>query len=105
MFDCDCDAAITYDAQRTTLWSDTNYDYTKTDFYRLIRKGSVGFENIPADASKNADDAHMESVGPYDYREAMAFSPKYLSGYFATRYDVSSEECVDRANERGKIRP
>jgi len=102
MFDCNCNAAITYDAQRTTLWSDTNYDYTKTDYYRLIRKGSIGFENIPADGSKKANDAHMESIGPYDYKEAMEFKTEYLSGFFADRYDVSSEECKDRANERVK---
>lgn len=102
MFDCSCNAHITYDAQRTTLWSDTNYDYTKTDYFRLIRKGSVDFENIPADGSSKADDAHMESVGPYDYSEAMEYRPEYLSGYFADRYDVSSDQCVDRANERVK---
>lgn len=102
MFDCDCDAAITYDAQRTTAWSDTNYNYTKTDHYRLIRKGSVGFENIPTDGSSKADDAHMESVGPYDYSQAMEYKPEYLSGFFADRYDVSADECVDRANERVK---
>lgn len=102
MFDCDCNATITYDAQKTTLWSDTNYNYTKTDYFRLIRKGHVSFENIPADGSSKADDAHMESVGPYDYSQAMEFRPEYLSGFFADRYDVSSDECIDRANERVK---
>lgn len=52
MFDCDCSAAITYGAQMVTSWSDSNYHYTKTDYYRLFRSGSVGFANIPVDGSK-----------------------------------------------------
>ena len=67
MFDCDCSAAITYGAQRVTSWSDSNYNYTKTDYYRLFRSGSVGFANIPVDGSKKADDAYMEAVEPFCY--------------------------------------
>lgn len=102
MFDCDCDAAITYNAERVTRWSDSNYDYTKTDYYKLFRMGSVGFANIPVDGSKKADDAYMEAVEPYNYTEAVDFNGAYLSGYLADKYDVSVEESIERANERVK---
>lgn len=101
-FDCDCDAAITYSAQRVTAWSDTQYNYTKTDYYKLIRKGSVGFANIPVDGSKKADNTYMEAVEPYNYSDAVEFSPSYLSGFLADKYDVGAQECTDRANERVK---
>ena len=100
MFDCDCSAAITYGAQRVTSWSDSNYNYTKTDYYRLFRSGSVGFANIPVDGSKKADDAYMEAVEPFCYDEAVEFNGAYLSGYMADKYDVSAEESIERANER-----
>ena len=77
MFDCDCNAAITYGAQRTTSWSDSNYNYTKTDYYRLFRSGSVGFANIPVDGSKKADDAYMEAVEPLCYDDAVEFNGAY----------------------------
>lgn len=32
---------------KTTAWSDANYNYTKTDHFRLFRSGSIGFANIP----------------------------------------------------------
>ncbi len=100
MFDCDCDAAITYNAERITTWSDSNYEYTKTDFYKLFRAGSVGFANIPVDGSQKADDAYMEAVEPYNYNDAVDFNGAYLSGYLADKYDVSAEESIQRANER-----
>jgi len=102
MFDCDCDAAITYNAERITRWSDANYNYTKTDYFKLFRMGSVGFANIPVDGSKKADDAYMEAVEPYHYEDAVDFSGVYLSGYLADKYDVSVEESIERANERVK---
>ncbi len=102
MFDCDCSAAITYSAQRVTSWSDSNYNYTKTDYYRLFRSGSVGFANIPVDGSKKADDAYMEAVEPFCYDDAVEFNGAYLSGYMADKYDVSAEESIERANERVK---
>lgn len=102
MFDCDCDASITYHAQMITHWSDTNYNYTKTDHFKLLRSGSIGFANIPVDGSKKADDAYMEAVEPFRYEDAVQFNPAYLSGYLADKYDVSAEESIDRANERVK---
>ncbi len=102
MFDCDCEAAITYNAQRVTMWSDTNFNYTKTDYYKLFRMGKVGFANIPVDGSKKADDAYMEALEPYNYNDAVNFNGAYLSGYLADKYDVSVDESIERANERVK---
>ncbi|MGN1319221.1 MAG: hypothetical protein ACI4VF_09415 [Lachnospirales bacterium] len=102
MFDCDCNANIRYNAQRITTWSDSDYDYTRTDFYKLIRAGSIGFQNIPVDASKKADDAYMEAVEPFDYNDAVNFDTVYLSGYLADKYDVGADESITRANERVK---
>lgn len=102
MFDCDCNADITYSAQRTSHWSDSEYNYTKTDYYRLYRSGSIGFANVPVDGSKKADDTYMEALEPFDYNDAVNFDTAYLSGYFADKYDVSGDESEQRANERIK---
>lgn len=102
MFDCDCDAAITYNASKTISWSDANYNYTKTDHYRLYRNGSVGFANIPVDGSLKADNDYMEALEPYRYEDAVEFNTAFLSGYLADKYDVSAEESIERANERVK---
>ena len=44
----------------------------------------------------------MESLEPFDFSEAVDFSMAYLSGYLADKYDVSSDECNERVNERVK---
>ena len=53
--------------------------------------GFIGFERVPVDGSTKMDDALMESIEPYDLKDAVEFSTAYLSGYFADRYDVDSE--------------
>lgn len=102
MFDCDCDISAVYAATRVSAWSDDRFDYVKTDFYKLIRAGSVGFANIPVDASSKTDNRYMEGVEPFDYSAAVDFNAGYLSGCLADRYDVSADDSIERANERVK---
>ncbi len=102
MFDCDCEASVTYNAKRISFWSDSKYNYTKTDFYRLLRKGKASFRNIPADASKKADDAYMETVEPFNVSDAVNFDTSYLPGFFADKFDVSRDECLKRTNSRAQ---
>jgi len=84
------------------MWSDSNYNYTETSFFSISRAGTLEFENVPVDGSSKMDDAMMESIEPFDFSEAVDFQTAYLAGYFADRYDVSSEESIDRANARIK---
>lgn len=100
MFDCDCNASIHYRGKKIHTWSDSNYNYTKTSFYKLIRSGTVGFANIPVDGSKKADDTYMEALEPFDYSDAVDFNTAYLSGYLADKYDVTAQESIERANRR-----
>lgn len=102
LFDTDVDAKIRYHATRTRFWSDSNYNYTETRHYSLIREGSLGFDDVPVDGSTRLDDDLMESIEPYDYSEAIDFKTAYLSGFLADKYDVDSETCVSRANQRIK---
>ena len=48
-----------------------------------------------------ADDL-MESIEPYDFKDAVDFNTAYLSGYLADKYDEDAEFCIPRANERVK---
>lgn len=102
MFDCDCNANISYSAHTTTYWSDSDYDYTRTDHYKLIRSGSISFANIPVDGSKKVDNAYTEALEPFNYDDAVDFNPAYLSGFLADKYDDFADDCIERANERVK---
>ena len=100
LFDCAASAAVTYRATQTKSWSDSKYRYTKTDHYQLRRAGNASFIRVPADGSKKMDDAMMDAVEPYDYRELRPFQMTYLSGYLADRYDVGAQESSARAERR-----
>ena len=102
MFDCDCNADISYHGERMQAWSDAKYNYVKTDFYKLLRSGSISFANIPVDGSQKAEDDYMDAIEPFDYNDAVNFNTAYLSGFLADKYDVSAEESIERANTRVK---
>lgn len=102
MFDCDCNAKISYKAEKVETWSDNNYNYKKTDYYSAYREGTVSFENIPVDGSEKTDNTYMEALEPFNYSEAVNFKATYLSGFLADKYDVDDEVCRPRANERAK---
>lgn len=102
LFDADADASIRYKATKVRAWSDHNYNYTETSFYAVSRGGKIGFEHVPVDGSTKMDDALMESIEPFDFCDAVDFQTAYLAGYLADKYDVDSEQSIERANERIK---
>ena len=91
-----------YKATRIRSWSDSNYRYTETSYYTVVRAGEIGFENVPVDGSTKIDDALMESIEPFDISEAVDYNSAYLAGFFADKYDVDAESSIERANERIK---
>lgn len=100
LFDCHCSATVHFRAHRTSFWSDSRYNYVKTDYYRLIRQGEMNFEHLPVDGSLKADDAYMEALEPFHYEDAVPFDSSYLAGFWANKYDVSCQDCQPRANRR-----
>ena len=102
LFDAQADAYVQYKATRVRHWSDSQYQYTETSHFSVIRAGGIGFDNVPVDGSTKMDDALMESIEPFDISGAVDFQTAYLSGYLADKYDVDAETSVRRANERIK---
>lgn len=102
LYDADADANIRYKATKIRHWSDSRYDYTETSFYSIVRAGNLSFDHVPVDGSQKMPDDLMESIEPFDYSEAVDFNTAYLSGFFADKYDVDSDACLERANTRVK---
>lgn len=102
LFDADADASIKYAATTVRVWSDGDYEYTETSHYALHRAGSLGFEKIPVDSSSKIDNTLTEAVEPFNFNDLEPFEAAYLAGYLADKYDVESDVCITRANERIK---
>lgn len=103
LYDCDAQADIRCRATAISTWRQGDYMYTETRHYLVARSGDIGFDKVPADGSLKLDDALMDSLEPYDYSEAVDFQTAYLAGYFADKYDQSSEDCAPRANSRMRV--
>lgn len=102
LFDAQANGSVTYEATRTRTWSDSNYEYTETSYFDILRNGNASFSAIPVDGSKKMPDDLMESIEPYNIGEAVDFKTAYLAGFLADRYDVDANQSVDRANARVK---
>lgn len=100
LYDCTCDLDGSYKATRIHTWSDSRYNYTKTDHYLLKRAADAAFVGIPMDASSKMDDTFMESIEPFDYDQMVPFDKAYLTGFFADKYDVASENGQERVRQR-----
>lgn len=100
LFDTEVDANIRYHATRVRHWSDSNYNYTRTSHYSLLRSGNIAFDNVPVDGSSKMANDLMESIEPYDLTKAVDFQTAYLAGYLADKFDVVADDCKERANDR-----
>ncbi len=102
LFDASVSGMAKFRTTRVRTWSDSNYRYKETKHYQVIRGGDIAFEKLPVDASKKMDDQMMESIEPFDFKEAKDYNNAYIVGYAADKYDVSQEETFERANVRIK---
>ncbi len=102
LFDTDADAQVRYRATKVRNYSDDDYNYTETQHFSVNRGGSISFCGVPVDGSTKMPDELMESIEPFDLKDAVTFQTAYLAGYLADKYDVTAEQSIDCANERVK---
>ena len=100
LFDASVSGMAKFRATRVRTWSDSNYRYRETKHYQVVRGGDIAFEKLPVDGSKKMDDQMMESIEPFNFKEAKDYDNAYIVGYAADKYDVSQEETFKRANVR-----
>lgn len=102
LFDANAEAKMLFKGEKLRNWSDGKFNYIERNYYSIQREGNVEFERVPVDGSTKMQDDLMESIEPFDFRDAVEFKTAYLSGYLADRYDVSAEDSIGRANDRIK---
>lgn len=100
LFDSKVDVHMRYKATRIRSWSDSRYNYTETSHFAVIREGDLSFSHVPVDGSEKMADDLMESLEPYNFKEAVSFQSAYFAGYYADKYDVDEKASITRANER-----
>ncbi|MEI7884658.1 MAG: TPM domain-containing protein [Clostridia bacterium] len=102
LHDYRAEGSLAGQAIKLRSWSDGSYNYEERSYYRVGRSGTMRFEKLPADASKEIDDATMDSLEPFDYAQLTEFNFAYLSGYLAQQPDEEKEKLVQRTKERAE---
>lgn len=100
MFSAEAKANVSFEATRVHTYRSGDYEITRTDHFSVARSGKAEFERIPTDASEKMPDDYMDSIEPFDYSELKEFSTAYMPGYLADKYDVTVEQCTERADIR-----
>lgn len=68
----------------------------------FMRGGSVTFRNLTCDASVQLNDELSRRLEPYNTRRLIPFEIGYMSGFYADRFDLSSQELRGVGVERAK---
>ena len=100
LYDMDVFEQINVNAIKETRWSDSDFYYTKKDYYKVYRAGNMSFNKIPTDASKKFHDDIMDSIEPFDYNGLVEFNSSYMSGFLAEKYDIEMNDLENRAKKR-----
>ena len=100
LFDGAAKGRMVFDATRSRVYQEGNYEVTETQHYKVVREGNIVFEHIPVDGPRKMPDDYMDSLEPFDYSQMADFSTAYLPGYLADKYDVSARESCERADQR-----
>lgn len=102
LFNCDCSCQARFNATRVRTYMTRDFDVEEIEHYLVYRDGDISFENVPVDGTKKLPAELMESLEPFDFKDAVDFNTAYLSGFFSDQYDESADEAIKRANERIK---
>lgn len=100
--DCNTNAYVQAIGKNVKTWSDSQYNYTKTDEFSVIREAKIKFKGIPNDGEQKIDDALMQAIEPFDYSKLKPFSMSYLSGFYADKYDVGKVEVFPNIKKRAE---
>lgn len=100
--DCDMTAEFFARGKKVRTWIMGSYRYTETKIYDIIRCADIYTDGIPADGESKIDDLLMESIEPFDYKDAKPFSMSYFSGFYADKYDVDKAAVFPRIRNRAE---
>ncbi len=100
LFDGKADAMMRFKGSVVRTHVSGDEEVTVTKHYRILREGNISFNRVPVDGSSKMPDAHMDAIEPFNYADLKSFSTAYLPGFMADKYDMSVEDCQQRANSR-----
>lgn len=100
LYDVNGRGEIHANATRVRSYTSGDYRITETRHYKIYRKVSLNFENVPVDASEKMPDDMMDKMEPYSYQDLKDFNTPYLSGFIAEKYNYTDKELLPRLKKK-----
>lgn len=66
------------------------------DKYQLMSDFDVKYNNVPFDGSLEIADGLMEAIEPFDISQRVEFKSSYLQGFYAQKFNLTSDNLCDR---------
>lgn len=66
------------------------------DKYQLMSDFDVKYNNVPFDGSLEIADGLMEAIEPFDISQRVEFNSSYLQGFYAQKFNLTSDNLCDR---------
>lgn len=98
--DCKADVDYVGEGRKIRVWRTSQYEYTETKKYEIIRRGQIDIKNVEEIAFSKIEKRLLNGIGPYNIEETIPFSMAYLSGFFAEQYNISKEEAAPMVKEQ-----
>lgn len=100
LYDINVNGNIELLGKKVDTWINGDTHYTRTSEFQVIRGGTMDFSNIPIDGSTRFDNDIMNTLEPFDYKDMIPYNHKYLSGFYAEKYDTEGEAVFKEVSER-----
>ncbi len=100
LYETEVSGTIEATATRVKSWTSGNTHYTQTDYYNVVRTGTMEYHRVPVDGSTRFANDMMNTIEPFDYSKLIDYNHAYLSGFLAEKYDVSKEDAFVDAKNR-----
>ncbi len=91
---------MNFEGEQITKRRMGNTEIITHNYFDVDRHCTMEFFDIPADGSKAMPDDLMDSIEPFNAKEALPFQTAYLSGFAADKFDVDSNEDYSRIEKR-----
>lgn len=100
LYQVDVNGTVEANATRVKSWSRGDTHYTQTDYYNVVRTGTMTYNRVPVDGSTRFNNDMMNTIEPFDYSKLIDYNHAYLSGFLAEKYDVDKETAFKDAKTR-----
>ena len=104
MYTCNVRGAVDGNATKIRVYNQGAYECTETSHYHVVRDGDMKVGHVLRNALKKANKVLADGVLPFTYEdeEMKPFNMSYLSGFFAEKRDIKSEEMQDEMRSEVK---